>query len=89
MVETGRFNLLIIDNHMPKMNGVETVKKIREAGHDDILIFGWTADIMQTSTEAFLEVGANEVLAKPLIKSDLIEALARYRDRINEIETAS
>lgn len=89
MVDTGRFNLLIIDNHMPKMNGVETVKKIREAGHDDILIFGWTADIMQTSTEAFLEVGANEVLAKPLIKSDLIEALARYRDRINEIETAS
>lgn len=88
-LETGRFNLAIIDNHMPNMNGLETVKKIREAGHDDLVIFGWTADIMQTSTQAFLEAGANEVLTKPLIKDDLVEALSRYLNHIKTVDRAS
>ncbi|MGI9889119.1 ATP-binding protein [Vibrio chagasii] len=88
-LETGHFNLVIIDNHMPKMNGLETVRKIRQAGHDDLVIFGWTADIMQTSTLAFIEAGANEVLTKPLIKSDLVEALSRYLNQIKPIDRAS
>ncbi|WP_239862716.1 ATP-binding protein [Vibrio sp. Isolate32] len=88
-LETGHFNLAIIDNHMPKMTGLETVRKIRQAGHDDLVIFGWTADIMQTSTQAFIEAGANEVLTKPLIKSDLVEALSRYLNHIKAIDSAS
>ncbi len=88
-LETGRFNLVIIDNHMPKMNGLETVRKIRQAGHNDLVIFGWTADIMQTSTLAFIEAGANEVLTKPLIKSDLVDALSRYRNLIKKVNRAS
>ncbi|MFS1488979.1 ATP-binding protein [Vibrio splendidus] len=82
------FNLVIIDNHMPRMNGVETVKRIREAGYHDLVIFGWTADIMQTSTHAFLEAGANEVLAKPLIKSDLAEALSRHLNHIKTMDSS-
>ena len=69
-LESGGFILFIIDNHMPEMNGLETVRKIRKAGLDDLVIFGWTADIMQTSTLAFIEAGANEGLTKPQIKSD-------------------
>ncbi|MEZ9701076.1 ATP-binding protein [Vibrio sp. 10N.261.46.E12] len=88
-LETGHFNLAIIDNHMPKMNGLETVRKIRQAGHVDLVIFGWTADIMQTSTQAFIEAGANEVLTKPLIKSDLVEALSRYLKKIKKVDRAS
>lgn len=88
-LESGSFNLVIIDNHMPKMNGVETVQKIREAGHSDLVIIGWTADIMQTSTQAFLEAGANEVLTKPLIKKDLIEALSRHLNHIKTVDRAS
>ncbi|WP_254051682.1 ATP-binding protein [Vibrio sp. Evd11] len=88
-IETGHFNLAIIDNHMPKMTGLETVRKIRQAGHDDLVIFGWTADIMQTSTQAFIEAGANEVLTKPLIKSDLVDALSRYLNQIKKVNRAS
>ncbi|MDL5029518.1 response regulator, partial [Vibrio sp. TMPB1044] len=86
LLESDNFNLVIIDNHMPKMNGVETVKKIREAGYKDVIIIGWTADIMQTSTHAFIKAGANEVLTKPLIKRDLIEALSRH---LNDIKTTT
>ncbi|MDN2483661.1 PAS domain-containing hybrid sensor histidine kinase/response regulator [Vibrio agarivorans] len=76
------FNLLIIDNHMPELNGVDTVAKIRSSGDDKLLIFGWTADIMQTSTQSFMTNGADEVLAKPLIKKDLVKALNRYVAKI-------
>ncbi|WP_435000153.1 ATP-binding protein (plasmid) [Vibrio scophthalmi] len=77
-LSAGAFNLLIIDNHMPEMNGIETVRKIRSHLHSELIIFGWTADIMQDSTQSFLDAGANEVLTKPLIKSDLINALSFY-----------
>ncbi|MFV8457472.1 ATP-binding protein [Vibrio owensii] len=72
------FNLIIIDNHMPEMSGIEVVKRIREQGMDDVVIFGWTADVMQQSTQSFIDAGADEVLAKPLIKKDLMDALSRH-----------
>ncbi|MFH0287444.1 ATP-binding protein [Vibrio owensii] len=72
------FNLIIIDNHMPEMSGIEVVKRIREQGLDDVVIFGWTADVMQQSTQSFIDAGADEVLAKPLIKKDLMDALSRH-----------
>ncbi|GAL13386.1 sensor histidine kinase [Vibrio astriarenae] len=64
-LETGNFNLLIIDNHMPELSGVEAVTQVRDSGLDNLIIFGWTADIMQKSTRSFMEAGADEVLAKP------------------------
>ena len=77
-LSTGTFNLLIIDNHMPEMSGIEAVKKIRSLWTSELIIFGWTADIMQGSTQPFLDAGANEVLTKPLIKDALINALSCY-----------
>jgi len=88
-LESGNFNLVIIDNHMPKISGVETVRRIREAVKGNIVVMGWTADIMQTSTHAFLEAGADEVLTKPLIKKDLIEALSRHINQVKAIDKAS
>ncbi|QIA65121.1 PAS domain-containing protein [Vibrio astriarenae] len=86
LLETGHFNLLIIDNHMPELSGVEAVKQIRDSGIDNLIIFGWTADIMQKSTRSFIEAGADEVLAKPLIKKDLTDALIHYAEKLEVVE---
>jgi CheY-like chemotaxis protein len=38
---------------------------------------------MQQSTQSFIDAGADEVLAKPLIKKDLIDALSRHLPNVS------
>ncbi|MGX9522515.1 ATP-binding protein [Vibrio mediterranei] len=78
MFNPARFNLVILDNHMPVMNGPTTASELRKRYGEQILIFGWTADVISESREEFVDSGVDTVIAKPLIKRDFEDALMNY-----------
>ncbi|WP_252014684.1 ATP-binding protein [Vibrio sp. SCSIO 43140] len=78
MFNPARFNLVILDNHMPVMNGPTAASELRKRYGEQILIFGWTADVISENREEFVASGVDTVIAKPLIKRDLEVALRNY-----------
>jgi signal transduction histidine kinase/CheY-like chemotaxis protein len=60
-------DLILMDIMMPVLNGIETIKKIREdKALRDIPIIAITAKAMKGDKEVFLEAGANDYLSKPI-----------------------
>ena len=82
-LEKADFDLIIMDNHMPVMTGVEAIKVIRgrEDGKRFIPILSLTADASDGSREICASAGANVYMAKPFKVDRFLAAvttLARY-----------
>lgn len=69
-------DLILMDVHMPEMDGIQATRKIR-ALNKEVPLFAVTANIMQHEHEALRAAGANEVMLKPLNLNLLFEQLAR------------
>jgi len=61
---TGMYDIIIVDNAMPRMNGTEAVRYIREHSYTGVII-GLTAYTMDDELKEFQESGCNLVLQKP------------------------
>lgn len=77
-------NLIICDYHMPKYDGLITVKKIRELD-DAVAILVLTVDESHEILERFMEVGATDFSIKPVKAPDLISRI-NVNLRINEMQ---
>ena len=73
----GDFDAIILDLHMPLLNGRDTCKKLRKI-NSLIPIFALTADVLAENNKGMLADGFDEVLTKPLNKHILFEQLANY-----------
>jgi signal transduction histidine kinase/ActR/RegA family two-component response regulator len=71
-------DLVLMDVHMPRMDGVEALSRIRagEAGDRDMPVIALTADAMATEQERLLRLGFDAVQAKPITPAALIAAIA-------------
>lgn len=70
------YDLILMDNIMMTMGGLEATKEIRGLGYRGLII-GATGNIMPDDIELFLEAGANDVLGKPLSLQDLESSVER------------
>lgn len=77
-------NLVIVDYHMPKYDGLSTVKKIRKID-DTVAIMVLTVDERQEILEKFMEVGATDFSVKPVKAPDLISRM-NVNLRINAMQ---
>jgi signal transduction histidine kinase/ActR/RegA family two-component response regulator len=79
--ETGNFDLILMDNHMPEMSGIEAAAIIRRkeaaAGRPRTPIVAITASAMKGDREKLLEAGMDDHLAKPFRAQDLYTAIAQ------------
>ncbi|NOI80826.1 response regulator [Vibrio tubiashii] len=82
VLENEQFDLIVIDNHMPNLSGVETIKRIREKLKLDTVIFAYTADVFKEAHDSLIDAGANFVLTKPLQKPSLELALKQFSREI-------
>ncbi|ERB63172.1 hypothetical protein N779_22230 [Vibrio coralliilyticus OCN008] len=73
-------DLILMDNQLPNLGGIETTKIIREDLKLDIPIFACTADGMQDTKRAFLSVGADYVIVKPIKELALNQAFIHYKE---------
>lgn len=77
-----RFDLVLMDNHMPEMNGIEATRYIRETLGLNILIFAYTADVFREAHDSFIKAGADHVLTKPLQQESFLDALHHFSSQL-------
>jgi len=86
LVETGveaveafddaEFDLIFMDLHMPKMNGIEATRRIRNSGHQTKIV-ALSADAFAVENEAIRAVHFDGILTKPFRFEDLQAEILR------------
>ena len=83
----GSYDLVLMDYHMPRMDGFEATRRIRAAEADRgreggeiaaLPIVALSADVQKSVIEAGEAIGMDQFLAKPITTPQLIPVLARY-----------
>ena len=81
LLEAQDFDCILMDIHMPVMDGVQTTQAIRAAYHlgpkRSIPIIAVTAYAMDGDRETFLEAGMDDYVAKPLHIEDMERILQK------------
>jgi CheY-like chemotaxis protein/nitrogen-specific signal transduction histidine kinase len=69
-----RFDLVLMDIHMPVLDGIQTLKRIRASVEPwrDVAVIALTADAMSGDRERYLAEGMDGYLSKPIDKVDLL-----------------
>ncbi|WP_234401338.1 response regulator [Pseudoalteromonas sp. T1lg23B] len=73
-VETGRFDLVLMDIHMPVMDGIEAQRLINSI-NPNLPVVALTANVMKEDVEAYLKQGFVSHIAKPIDINELYGTL--------------
>ncbi|MCP5495016.1 MAG: response regulator [Leptospiraceae bacterium] len=71
ILKENHFDLILMDLSMTELDGIETIKRIREPGNS-IPIIAQTAYVMGNEKDKCLEFGFSEYISKPYLYEDMI-----------------
>ena len=77
----GTYDAILMDMHMPVMDGIEASRMIRKLNHPQahtIPVIAMTANVFAEDIEKCLSAGMNDHMSKPVDVNDLIELLRKY-----------
>jgi signal transduction histidine kinase/CheY-like chemotaxis protein len=80
-----KFDLILLDIHMPQMDGTEALKQIRAAGNYTPVI-ALTANNMKHEIEHYMRIGFSDHLAKPISRHHFINKLSLYLNKQGEAD---
>lgn len=78
-VKTNEYDLILMDNQMPNLDGVEATRRMRQEMGIITPIYACTADAFESTKNAFLNAGANFVIVKPLKEKPLYNAFYHFK----------
>lgn len=78
LMESQTFDLILMDIMMPKMNGVETLRRLKTIDGFDIPVIALTADAIEGTDEKYLNAGFDAYLSKPIDRYELDRVLNKY-----------
>jgi len=83
------YDLILMDCHMPEVDGYETSKRIRASNNlacaSDIPIIALTANAMKGDREECMEAGMDDYIAKPITPSKMAEVLSKWSKKHQKI----
>jgi len=79
-VQQGQYDLVLMDAHMPVMDGVEAAQLIRSLAEPKsrLPIVALSADAVDSARETYLGAGMNDFLSKPFDRSALLDMVGRW-----------
>ena len=79
LLRKNSFDILFLDQMMPKMSGVQTLSRIKEEGLcGDMPIIALTADAIVGARDNYLKEGFTDYLSKPVLYNALEAILLKY-----------
>ena len=84
------FDIVLLDVHMPVMDGCETIRRIRASDRPwrNLPVIALTADAMEGDRERFVAMGMTDYLAKPLDRRLLLNKIHAAISRAPDEEAA-
>ena len=77
-----KYDVILMDENMPIMNGIEASKHIREIEEEKSLtpipIIAVTANALTGDKEKFIEAGMDDYIPKPYAEKDIVKVLQKY-----------
>ncbi len=73
-----KYDLILLDDMMPKMSGSETLVKLKEMDNFNIPVCALTANAITGMKEEYLNKGFNDYLSKPIVKEELNRVIKKY-----------
>ena len=81
------YDLILLDDMMPKMSGTQTLAKLKEIDGFKIPVVALTANAINGMREKYLESGFDDYLSKPIDKLELNRVLDEILDTNVELPT--
>ena len=78
VLKESKFDLILLDQMMPGMNGNEVMQKLKEDKNFNTPIVVLTADAMKGQKEKYLNEGYDDYMSKPIDKQELSRVLKRF-----------
>jgi len=84
LLDNAEYDLILMDNHMPVMDGIEATMRIRQLDNSnaDSVILGCTADVFKDTREKMMNAGVDDIIAKPIDETELDDALMMHSERL-------
>jgi len=76
-----KFDLILLDDMMPKMSGVITLEKLKEIEGFNIPTVALTANAITGMREKYLKEGFDDYLAKPIDRDELDRVLRKFLNK--------
>ncbi|MFC1508808.1 response regulator [Candidatus Omnitrophota bacterium] len=77
-IETFKPDLVILDIMMPKIHGIDVLKKIRDEDEHIPGVIICTSKGYRTDLEQYQELGAFDVIVKPFLKDDFLNTVKKF-----------
>lgn len=79
-IDTGRYDVVILDIRMPRMNGIEVLKRLKSKQQKPRVIMLTGVDDISIAIEA-VKNGANDYLTKPFDIDHLVACITRVSEK--------
>ena len=76
-----KYDLILLDDMMPKMSGKETFKQLKEDPSFNTPVVILTANAITGMKEEYLQFGFDDYLAKPIEKDELNRVIKKFLDK--------
>ena len=78
ILKESKFDLILIDQMMPGMNGIEVMNKLKEDKNFKTPVVVLTADAVKGQKEKYISEGFDDYMSKPIDKKELSRILKKF-----------
>ncbi|MBW3544454.1 MAG: PAS domain S-box protein [Bacteroidetes bacterium] len=85
-IQEKAYDLVLMDLHMPEMDGIETTNQIRhKLNLKDLPIIALTANALPGIRQKVMAAGMNDYISKPFEPEDLFQKVLRYAPKAQKV----